>query len=66
LAQARVRAHAAFDPKWQSGLMTRSEAYTWLALQLGVPRAECHMLRFDIETCNKVIALCVVDDFDVV
>jgi len=66
LARARCQAHAAFDPKWKDGGMTRTEAYAWLAKELKIPRDACHMLNFNIEMCNKVVALCTLDDFDVV
>lgn len=58
LAAARMRAHAAFDPSWQSGLMTRSQAYNWLSQKLGIPKSECHMLLFDIAMCNLVVETC--------
>lgn len=64
LAQARVQAHAAFDPKWQSGKMTRSEAYAWLANKLNIPKEDCHMINFDFATCERVVALCVADMFE--
>lgn len=64
LARARCRAHAAFDPIWKSGEMSRSAAYRWLAQQLGIPEAQCHMIQFDIETCDRVTDLCNLRAFD--
>lgn len=58
LAKARMGAHSAFDTIWQSGWMSRSEAYSWLADELGVPKKDCHMVLFDEETCNRVRLLC--------
>lgn len=66
LARLRCMAHAAFDPKWQSGKMSRTEAYAWLAKELSIPKEACHMLMFDEEMCKRVLAVCTVDDFDVV
>lgn len=70
LAQARQAAHRSFDPKWQDGAMSRSDAYAWLAGQLGMPKHECHIVNFDIATCERVVALCGVpdlsNDFEVV
>lgn len=66
LARARCQAHAAFDPKWQSGSMTRTEAYAWLAKELGISKKACHMLNFDMEMCLRVVSICTLDDFDVV
>lgn len=39
LARARIAAHAAFDPLWQVGGVTRQQAYEWLAGQMGLPLA---------------------------
>ncbi len=58
LAKARIAAHSAFDVLWQNEYMTRSEAYEWLADQLGIPKQDCHMLYFDEETCIGVAQLC--------
>lgn len=63
LAAARMAAHAAFDPMWRSGEMSRSAAYRWLAQQLNLSKEECHMLQFDIETCRRVKQLCDARDF---
>lgn len=35
--RARSAAHAAFDPLWRRGGMTRREAYRWLADAMGKP-----------------------------
>jgi len=66
LAAARVAAHNAFDPLWQSGKMTRSAAYSELARRLGIPKHRAHMQMFDIATCQRVVALFLIDDFDVI
>lgn len=55
--RARKGAHEAFDPIWKGGYMTRTEAYRWLAKQLGIEHSECHMSLFDVETCQRVIEL---------
>lgn len=64
LAKARIAAHAAFDPLWQSGRMTRTKAYSELARRLGIPKHLAHMQMFDKATCEHVIALFLVDDFE--
>lgn len=56
LRQAKMDAHAAFDPLWKSGRMKRKEAYAWLAKQLGVERI--HIGESDIETCHRIRDLC--------
>lgn len=51
LRQAKMAAHAAFDPLWRRKMErdglgkghARSRAYQWLAGQLGVEREACHI-----------------------
>ena len=57
LRAAKIAAHAAFDPLWQSGRMKRQEAYGWLADQLKIAREHCHIGMFDVETCRLVVAI---------
>ena len=64
LARARSAAHAAFDPLWQSGRMTRSRAYSELARRLGIPKHQAHMQMMDIAMCERVVQLFVADDFE--
>lgn len=57
--EARKKAKAAFNPLWGSGGMSRSEAYAWMAKQLGIERTEeCHIGWFDVAQCNRVVAIC--------
>lgn len=58
LARARIAAHAAFDPLWQSGAMSRRAAYDWLAIQLHLPVSACHMVLMDVDMCRRVVAIC--------
>lgn len=56
--EARKRAKAAFNPIWQSGAMTRTDAYIWLAQQLGIENhEECHIGWFDVATCDRVVTV---------
>jgi len=64
LARARQAAHRAFDPIWQNGTMTRSEAYAWLAKELDLKPEKCHMFQMDIATCHKVCNLSIAFDFE--
>lgn len=69
LRQAKIAAHAAFDPLWHQARpkrpMKRKAAYTWLAEQLGIPRKQCHIGKFDVEQCKRVVELCVVSNEEV-
>jgi hypothetical protein len=62
LRKARSEAHDAFDELWDFGdpdpngnVMTRKEAYAWLAAELGIEAAACHIALFDLEMCKKVL-----------
>lgn len=55
--RARREAHAAFDPLWRDGHMTRPEAYQWLAAQMQLTTDDCHIGLFGVEQCNLVIQL---------
>lgn len=57
-AVARGAAHDAFDPIWQSGKMSRTAAYKWLAERMGLNADDCHMEKFDAQQCHKVIEIC--------
>lgn len=62
LRTLKTEAHKQFDPIWKSGLMTRKEAYKWLADMLSIPYEECHIGMFDIKMCQRVIHLCKEQD----
>jgi len=62
LARARIAAHNAFDPLWQSSTMSRRSAYDWLAIQLHLPVSACHMVLFDVAMCQRVVAVCAASD----
>jgi hypothetical protein len=54
LRKARQKAHTAFDRLWSENLMQRTEAYAWLATELGVHVKRCHIGFFDLDQCLKV------------
>lgn len=56
--KARGRAHAAFDPLWRTGGMSRRQAYRALAAALGLSEDECHMKIMDKMTAARVPAVC--------
>lgn len=58
LRNARMDAHAAFDPLWKDGRMTREGAYDWLAWSLGIERDQCHIALFGLLECRQVVELC--------
>lgn len=59
LRKAKQRAHAAFDPLWiGSPGSKRRKWYSWLAIQLDIPREECHIGMFDEAMCARVVEVC--------
>lgn len=51
LRRFKSKCHAAFDPIWSGGDMSRSEAYRRLAKVIGIPTRECHIGMFDEGRC---------------
>jgi hypothetical protein len=58
LRRARADAHQTFDPLWRSEGMSRSDAYAWLASELGVAKDECHIGMFDEDRCQRTVIAC--------
>jgi hypothetical protein len=58
LRAAKRAAHAAFDPLWKGGQMSRSKAYALLAQKMGIDPKDSHIGMFDVEQCKTVILLC--------
>ncbi|HEY1956752.1 MAG TPA: zinc-finger-containing protein [Polyangiaceae bacterium] len=54
---ARGRAHAAFDPLWKSGRMTRGEAYAWISKEMGID--PLHIGELSERQCEDLIAIVV-------
>jgi hypothetical protein len=53
---ARRSAHAAFDPLWKDGEMSRHAAYDWLSEALRIPRIRCHIGMMDADECRLVVS----------
>lgn len=58
LRQAKMAAHAVFDPIWKSGRMSRPSAYAWLAEATGISKPNCHIGMMDVDGCKSVIVAC--------
>ncbi|WP_287826953.1 zinc-finger-containing protein [Oscillibacter sp.] len=54
----RMEAHEAFNRLWKSGMMSRTAAYHWLQVQMGLPAEEAHIAKFSEWRCEQVIRLC--------
>lgn len=51
LRAARIATHKKFDALWKSGQVTRSEAYRWLAKQMGKEPVDTHIRLFSLGDC---------------
>ena len=58
LRALRVRAHQHLGALYESGLMTKQEAYSWLAFALCLPPSQTHIGYFGEHYCNLVISEC--------
>jgi len=58
LREYKKKAHAAFDILWQSGKMTRTQAYKLLSKKLRLPVNITHIGYFDVDECKRVIEIC--------
>lgn len=54
----RSQAHKVFDPLWETGELSKAEAYLWLGEKMGLTEEQCHIRYFDRDQCRKVIDLC--------
>ena len=57
LRRAKSDAHAAFDPLWRNGNMSRHKAYKFLAREMGVPADKAHIGMFDVAQCKRVVQI---------
>ncbi len=57
LRRAKSAAHAAFDPIWRSGGMSRKDAYSWLASKLKIKKDDCHIGMMNVEGCNAIVRI---------
>lgn len=54
----RKKAHQAFDLLWESGLMSRRNAYKFLQHALGLSRKQCHIAKFNVGLCYLTTIVC--------
>ena len=51
----KKKAHLYFDNLWKAKIMSRTQAYKWLAQEMDKPSNEAHIGMFDVGECRKVI-----------
>jgi len=52
-----MTAHAVFDRIWKEKYMRRGEAYAWMSEEIGLGEGEAHIGRFNMEQCERLIAI---------
>lgn len=55
---ARMAAHEAFDLMRVATGFKRSKAYAWMRWRMRMSNDDCHIGKFDVPTCEKVIQVC--------
>jgi len=54
LRRDRSQAHAAFDPLWRDGSMSRTDAYRWASNVLKLPLPKTHIAMMTSEQCETL------------
>lgn len=57
LRRLRYEAHKKFDQIWQTGIMSKDDAYRWLAESLSLKFKHAHIGKFAEYHCRQTIAL---------
>jgi len=55
----RAKCHYIFDKIWQCGLMTRDEAYFWLAKKMFISNRNCHFRLFKRTSMLIALNICI-------
>jgi len=55
LRRKRILAHQVFDSIWKNGVMSRNQAYHWLADTLCLNERQTHIAQFGTYLCDRVI-----------
>jgi ssDNA-binding Zn-finger/Zn-ribbon topoisomerase 1 len=58
LRNLRIRAHKVFDQIWKSGIMTRDQAYRWMADVFCLKLKDAHIGCYSEYQCNELIRKC--------
>ena len=53
LRHKRILAHKAFNWLWESGLMTKWQAYLWMQARLGLSPDQAHIAKFGEYMCDQ-------------
>jgi hypothetical protein len=54
----RMETHQVFDAFWKGRRMSRTAAYKWLSMKMGLPEEMTHIGGFEMDQCQQVIDIC--------
>ena len=55
LRKKRIRAHNTFDQIWKQGILSRRDAYRWIADKFSLNEQQAHIGRFSDYMCDQLI-----------
>ena len=55
LRKKRILAHQVFDQIWKQGIMTKQNAYQWIADKFSLDTTQAHIGYFNDYMCNRLI-----------
>ena len=58
LRHKRIEAHKAFSKLWDTGIMTKKQAYRWLRYIFGLSSEQAHIGQFSEYRCDELIRTC--------
>ncbi len=58
LRHLRIVAHRSFDQIWKTGVMSRQQAYRWMADFFSIPLRDAHIGQFNEYRCEQLIQKC--------
>ena len=58
LRHKRIEAHKAFSKLWDTGIMTKKQAYRWLRYIFGLSSEQAHIGQFSEYRCDELIRIC--------
>ncbi len=58
LRSKRIKAHQVFSKMWQSGIMTKRQAYLWMQGKFGLNEDQAHIGKFGEYMCDELIKAC--------
>ena len=58
LRHKRIETHKVFSKLWDTGIMTKKQAYRWLRYIFGLSSEQAHIGQFSEYRCDELIRIC--------